>query len=291
MSAEGISGRKPYGLLTRLIHCVGWKRLEANRVFQLQGVSKKDFNAVLRRSFVWRIMSRFEDPQAIQGLGVKLRVRNLGLGSSLSALGTVLLCRVLLLEGAYEDMWRDGVFPKDPDFKDFLMSGPAVLAALQIQNAFEMKFSREDCLRMIEDYAYWGGDRGLTEQVMREACGMPPRDVRGNINRIAAVINIDNEEPMEDDDAQWQRISEGLVERLLSERRIDITKPMLQRMKFKDAPNVNKEQLIESMLSNNIVILSMPRGKTSDVFVPGLKAKVKLSSLISHMDRSSCPIL
>ncbi|CAK9013890.1 Poly [ADP-ribose] polymerase tankyrase-2 (ADP-ribosyltransferase diphtheria toxin-like 6) (ARTD6) (Poly [ADP-ribose] polymerase 5B) (Protein poly-ADP-ribosyltransferase tankyrase-2) (TNKS-2) (TRF1-interacting ankyrin-related ADP-ribose polymerase 2) (Tankyrase II) (Tankyrase-2) (TANK2) (Tankyrase-like protein) (Tankyrase-related protein) [Durusdinium trenchii] len=129
------------------------------------------------------------------------------------------------------------------------------------------------------------------DDVMREACGMPPRDVRGNINRIAAVINIDNEEPMEDDDAQWQRISEGLVERLLSERRIDITKPMLQRMKFKDAPNVNKEQLIESMLSNNIVILSMPRGKTSDVFVPGLKAKVKLSSLISHMDRSSCPIL
>lgn len=274
-----------------MIHCVGWKRLEANRMFQFQGVSKKDFNAVLRRSFVWRIMSRFEDPQAIQGLGVKLHVRNLGLGRSLSALGTVLLCRVLLLEGAYEDMWRDGVFPKDPDLKDFLMSGPAVLAALQIQNAFEMKFSREDCLRMIEDYAYWGGDRGLTEQVMREACGMPPRDVRGNINRIAAVINIDNEEPMEDDDAQWQRISEGLVERLLSERRIDITKPMLQRMKFKDAPNVNKEQLIESMLSNNIVILSMPRGKTSDVFVPGLKAKVKLSSLISHMDRSSCPIL
>ena len=154
MSAEGISGRKPYGLLTRLIHCVGWKRLEANRVFQLQGVSKKDFNAVLRRSFVWRIMSRFEDPQAIQGLGVKLHVRNLGLGRSLSALGTVLLCRVLLLEGAYEDMWRDGVFPKDPDLKDFLMSGPAVLAALQIQNAFEMKFSREDCLRMLEDYAY-----------------------------------------------------------------------------------------------------------------------------------------
>jgi len=32
MSAEGISGRKPYGLRTRMIERRGWKRLEANRV-------------------------------------------------------------------------------------------------------------------------------------------------------------------------------------------------------------------------------------------------------------------
>ena len=35
-------------------------------------------------------------------------------------------------------MWRDGIFPKDPDLKQFLTSGPAILAALQIQNAFDM---------------------------------------------------------------------------------------------------------------------------------------------------------
>ena len=70
-------------------------------------------------------------------------------------------------------MWRDGVFPKDPDLKQFLLSGPAILAALQIQNAFERQNSKEDCEHLIEDYAYWGGDRGLTEQTMREACGSP----------------------------------------------------------------------------------------------------------------------
>ena len=32
MSAEGISGRKPYGLRTHMIERRGWKRLEANRV-------------------------------------------------------------------------------------------------------------------------------------------------------------------------------------------------------------------------------------------------------------------
>lgn len=68
MSAEGISGRKPYGLRTRMIECRGWKRLEANRMFQFQEVSNKDFNAILRRSLVWRVQARFEDPQAIEGL-------------------------------------------------------------------------------------------------------------------------------------------------------------------------------------------------------------------------------
>lgn len=70
MSAEGISGRKPYGLRTRMIECRGWKRLEANRMFEFMQVSKKDFNAILRRSFVFRILARFEDPRAIEGLAV-----------------------------------------------------------------------------------------------------------------------------------------------------------------------------------------------------------------------------
>ena len=68
MSAEGISGRKPYGLRTRMIECRGWKRLEANRMFKFQDVSKKDFNAILRRSLVWRVQARFEAPQAIEGV-------------------------------------------------------------------------------------------------------------------------------------------------------------------------------------------------------------------------------
>ena len=70
MSAEGISGRKPYGLRTRMIECRGWKRLEANRMFEFMQVSKKDFNVILRRSFVFRILARFEDPRAIEGLAV-----------------------------------------------------------------------------------------------------------------------------------------------------------------------------------------------------------------------------
>eukprot|EP00435_Cladocopium_sp_Y103_P028911 s785_g7.t1 len=260
MSAEGISGRKPYGLRTRMIETRGWKRLEANRMFQFQQVSKKDFNAILRRSFVWRAVARFEDARAV--------------------------------EGAYEDMWRDGVFPKDPDLKQFLVSGPAILAALQIQNAFEMKFSKDDCERLIEDYAYWGGDRGLTEDTMREACGMPPRDVRHVTTQAASVIVVDNE-PGDAEDPQlvWNKVAGSLMNSLFTTRRLDITKPMLLRSKLKDVPNMNKEQLINSMLANKRLIQSFSRGKTDDVFTIGLTTTVKLDTLIHHMDRTSCPVL
>lgn len=52
-----------------MIECRGWKRLEANRMFKFQQVGKKDFNAILRRSFVYRILARFEDPKAVEGRG------------------------------------------------------------------------------------------------------------------------------------------------------------------------------------------------------------------------------
>lgn len=260
MSAEGISGRKPYGLRTRMIETRGWKRLEANRMFEFQQVSPKDFNAILRRSFVWRAAARFEDPRAVAG--------------------------------GYDDMWRDGVFPKDPDLKQFLVSGPAILASLQIQNAFEMKFNKEECERLIEDYACWGGDRGLTEDTMREACGMPPRDRRHVCTQAASVIVVDNEpSEAEDPEAMWSRVTESIMKHLLTTKRLDITKPMFMRTKFKDVPNMNKEQLVASMLANKRLIQSQSRGKTEDVFIVGLVSKVKLDTLIAHMDRSSCPTL
>lgn len=83
---------------------------------------------------------------------------------------------------------------------------------------------------MIESYAYWGGDGGLTEQVMREACGMPPRDLRQNMSRAATAINVENEDeedPSKASEDTWMKISAALVEHLIGLRRLDITTPML----------------------------------------------------------------
>ncbi|CAJ1439678.1 unnamed protein product, partial [Effrenium voratum] len=162
VSGDGIAGRKPYGFKTRMINCVGWKRLEANRMFPFADVGRKDFNAILRRSLVWRVKARFEDPQA--------------------------------LAAAYEDIFRDGVFPKDSDLADFLRSAPAVAAGLQLQHAFETQYSKQQCIDLIEDYVVWGGDFGLTETTMLEACGLPPRDLRHATSRAAAVINVEDVE-------------------------------------------------------------------------------------------------
>ena len=71
-----------------MIHCVGWKRLEANRMFTLEEVETRNFNAILRRALVWRVKARFEDPH--------------------------------LLQSTYADIDKDGVFPKDPDLSRFL---------------------------------------------------------------------------------------------------------------------------------------------------------------------------
>ena len=68
MSGEGIAGRKPYGMQTRMIRCIAWKRMEANRALEIQGVSEDDFNSILRRGFVWRIKPQFEERTVIDQL-------------------------------------------------------------------------------------------------------------------------------------------------------------------------------------------------------------------------------
>ena len=40
MSGDGMAGRKPYGLVTRMVETVGWKRLECNKLMKFVGVSE-----------------------------------------------------------------------------------------------------------------------------------------------------------------------------------------------------------------------------------------------------------
>ncbi len=45
-----------------------------------------------------------------------------------------------------------------------------------LQRGFEACHTREECVSMIEEYAALEGDDGLTEDTMRKACGLKPRD-------------------------------------------------------------------------------------------------------------------
>ena len=55
----------------------------------------------------------------------------------------------LYMQGAYADIHRDGVFAKDSELKEFLTSGPAICAALQLQHCFECQHNQQD-LRVLQ---------------------------------------------------------------------------------------------------------------------------------------------
>ncbi|CAE8584402.1 unnamed protein product [Polarella glacialis] len=140
MSADGIPGRKPYGLQTRMLELIGWKRLELNKMLRFGSVTESNFNSILRRCFVWKPKARFWDRD--------------------------------YLKNNYPDSHLDGIFPKCAELRTFLVSPAAIAASLRIQYGFEQKHSKEGC-RQIENYVVLGGDEGMTEERMRFACGKP----------------------------------------------------------------------------------------------------------------------
>ncbi|CAE8658603.1 unnamed protein product [Polarella glacialis] len=146
MSADGIPGRKPYGLQTRMLELIGWKRLELNKMLRFGSVTETNFNSILRRCFVWKPKARFWDRD--------------------------------YLKDNYPDSHLDGIFPKCAELRTFLVSPAAIAASLRIQYGFEQKHSKEVCRQMIENYVVLGGDEGMTEERMRFACGLKPRDKR-----------------------------------------------------------------------------------------------------------------
>ncbi|CAE8656395.1 unnamed protein product [Polarella glacialis] len=146
MSADGAPGRKPYGLQTRMLELIGWKRLELNKMLRFGSVTETNFNSILRRCFVWKPKARFWDRD--------------------------------YLKDNYPDSHLDGILPKCAELRTFLVSPAAIAASLRIQYGFEQKHSKELCRQMIENYVVLGGDEGMTEERMRFACGLKPRDKR-----------------------------------------------------------------------------------------------------------------
>ncbi|CAK0822133.1 unnamed protein product, partial [Prorocentrum cordatum] len=140
-SADGIFGRLPYQILTKVIYLVGWKRMELNKLITFDGVTEGAFHAIYRRSLLIKIFARFVDAEYIR--------------------------RVL------PDAEKYGIFPRAPDLKPFMQSGPAIAAGLQRQLGFERKCGEAAARSVIDDYCLRGGDNGITEKYMRQACLLP----------------------------------------------------------------------------------------------------------------------
>ena len=154
MTGEGIPGRRPYGIVTRVMRMVGWKRLEVNRLLQFIGITESNYNSIMRRCLVYRISARFVEQNVLSATG-------------------------------FQDHDLNGVFVADPSLRTFVESGPAIAAAIRIQYGFECNHSVDQCRQLIESYVTGGGDGGLTDAKMRESCGLPPRCL--GITKVAVL--------------------------------------------------------------------------------------------------------
>jgi len=141
-SADGIFGRLPYAILTKVIHLVGWKRMELNSLIRIEGVTEANFHSIFRRGLIIRFKSRFMDAEEYKKLPAEASAA--------------------------------GVFAQESDLRAFLRSDPAVLAGLRLQHAFESRNSRDQCEGIIADYVCRGGDDGKTNEYLRVACGLAP---------------------------------------------------------------------------------------------------------------------
>jgi len=252
MSGDGIAGRKPYGIVTRMLNIVGMKRIELNRLLRFSNVTESNFPSVLRRSFVWKPQARFLDP--------------------------------LYLANHYPNHERDGVFKKNPRLKDFLASPQAAAAGLRLQHAFEMKFTRDECFNMIEAYAALGGDGGLTERSMRIACGLPPRDRRDDDSAGSAGAMLIDSQPDDVDEvlAGLSAAQMCIVQKLMKDGFDNMTIGMFKYVVLsKECPNDDKETLWHKLRTEKYILPALVvKTRGMEAFFPGVKCSEILSSVI-----------
>lgn len=58
-TGEGVSGRLPYGILTKMHHIIGWKRLESNKLIDFQDHPSSHKKNIFREHLVCRLMTVF----------------------------------------------------------------------------------------------------------------------------------------------------------------------------------------------------------------------------------------
>ena len=140
-TGDGIFGRLPYQVLTKVINLVGWKRMETNRLPTFDGVTEGSYNSLYRRWCHIQHAGKFFDKKYI--------TKNMEEGKT----------------------W--GYFEKRHDLKYFMQAKPATLAELISQWKFMRQNSMQDCHDKIDNYAFRGGDCGIGDKSLRKACGLP----------------------------------------------------------------------------------------------------------------------
>ena len=253
MSADGIAGRRPYGMSTRMIELVGWKRCEVNRIMRFMGVTEANFPSILRRSLVWKPMARFINEHVIRN--------------------------------SYPDAHLDGYFCRDDSLKEFLRSGPCIAAALQIQHAFETLYSAAECLDLIEAYA----NKPLTEDLMREACGLAPKKRSEIINDDLLQIPVDttSQELMKEKLVLLKNVANAVRDFCLSKGKGVFTAGMFKYLKLplEHPADMSREDMWKALLSEGFLLQAgEDHAQLKDAVLPAIKLDKKLFDVFPELE-------
>ena len=253
-TADTIAGRLPYSILTKMYRIIGWKRMEVNQFFTFDNVNEHNLESIVRRIAIIKIQSRFFD---------KLYVD-----------------KIILTDPS-----RYGIFARDPDAKDFMISGAAVAAGHKIQYAFEVENGPEACRDILVNYTKCGGDHGVTEKYVRIACHIKAANAAESAASAVAEGLVDP--PSQDGHLPSSPIvllSNHLVKELqrkglnyltYSVFRVSATPP---GAKLKG----NKEEQWESLKGSDLWIDVGSKGKAEDRLIPRVKTQRDASILCSR---------
>ena len=173
------------------------------------GVSEENFNSVMRRALVIRHYSRFVD-------------RSLWLRLS--------------------DAQRDGIFPKDPDAKDFVRTGAASVAIWKVLHGHMHSYTTQECADAIERYVD-GDDKGLTRRSMRFACGLSVNPGQADSPDLSASVVPDaHQDPVDACRRTFRKETNALICYMIENDMESISEAQLRLITGDHITGTNPEQ-------------------------------------------------
>ncbi|CAK0802819.1 unnamed protein product [Prorocentrum cordatum] len=253
-TADTIAGRLPYSILTKMYRIIGWKRMEVNQFFTFDNVNERNLESIVRRIAIIKMQSRFFD---------KLYVDKIILA----------------------DPSRYGIFARDPDAKDFMISGAAVAAGHKIQYAFEVENGPDACRDILVNYTKCGGDHGVTEKYVRIACHIKAADAAESAASAVAEGLVDP--PSQDGHLPSSPIvllSNHLVKELQRKGLNYLTYSVFRASATPPGARLkgNKEEQWESLKGSDLWIDVGSKGKAEDRLSPRVKTQRDASILCSR---------
>ena len=237
---------------------MGWKRLEVNKFLVFDDITEQNVESLMRRLAVVKIQARFFDRMYVE--------QNFG------------------------DAAAAGIFARDPDAKEFLMSSVGVAAGHRVQFAFEDDNGAEACRDIIVRYARCGGDRGITEKSLRQACGLLEKT-----SNVAGSLQAEIDAPNSQEHGckapkEWLDFSMALIQECQKKNMDFLTLPAFKAMTLPTSCKLPapKPKAFQRLQTEGLWVGIGTVGKAADRIAPRIRTKNGMSALIDESLMGAC---